>query len=109
MVQRFIWGNGQSKGIPLVTWDKVARPKKHGGLGLRSARMNNVVMLGKQLWGLVQHDEKFWVTTAMAPISGVPSLRRATCLKVVLMSGLEMGALLSGILAGHRWVVCVIE
>ncbi|XP_057419022.1 uncharacterized protein LOC130713254 [Lotus japonicus] len=61
VVRRFIWGNAHSKGIPLVAWDKVARPKKYGGLGLRSARLNNVAMLGKQLWGLVQQDEKFWV------------------------------------------------
>ncbi|KAK7276247.1 hypothetical protein RIF29_17384 [Crotalaria pallida] len=40
----------------LVNWDKCARPKKLGGLGIRKAQEHNVALLGKHAWALFQED-----------------------------------------------------
>ena len=34
----------------LVSWDKVCKPKREGGLGLRKFGLMNKSMLAKQLW-----------------------------------------------------------
>jgi hypothetical protein len=36
--RNFIWRDSNNKGINLVGWDKIARPKIQGGLGIRPAR-----------------------------------------------------------------------
>ena len=59
----FIW-NGRlgTRSLHLVSWNKVARPKHLGGLGIRDARWMNVAFLGKLVWHLLIDDGGFWGT-----------------------------------------------
>jgi len=42
------WKNSNSdKGMPLVAWDKVCRPKQCGGLGIRKTAAVNTAFLAK--------------------------------------------------------------
>ena len=44
----FFWKTSPTaKGLPLVAWDKICRPKKLGGLGLRKAAAMNTAFLAK--------------------------------------------------------------
>ncbi|XP_057418950.1 uncharacterized protein LOC130713176 [Lotus japonicus] len=66
VVRRFVWGTATGNGVSMLAWKKVLQPRRNGGLGIRSARMSNVALLGKQLWNLVQRADKFWVKTIEA-------------------------------------------
>ena len=62
LCRRFLWGSlDEGKGIHLVSWKSVTSPKKAGGLGLRTARDNNIVMLGKLVWSILSNEDKPWV------------------------------------------------
>jgi hypothetical protein len=56
-----IWKDSNNKGIHLVGWNKIARPKQCGGLGVRPAREANISLLGKLVWDMVQSSRKLWV------------------------------------------------
>ena len=61
-IRRCIWAKGDNnQSWNLVAWCEVTCPKSDGGLGIRSARMNNVALLGKLVEDLLQHNDKFWV------------------------------------------------
>ena len=58
----FFWKNSNSdKGMPLVAWDKVCRPKQLGGLGLRKTAAVNTAFLAKLGWKILTQPENFWV------------------------------------------------
>ncbi|XP_024636248.1 uncharacterized protein [Medicago truncatula] len=59
--RNFIWRDSNNKGIHLVGWNKITRPKHLGGLGIRPAREANISLLGKLVWELVQSSNKLWV------------------------------------------------
>jgi hypothetical protein len=59
--RNFIWKGTNNKGIHLVNWSKVTRPKYLGGLGIRAARDANICLLGKLVWDIVQSTNKLWV------------------------------------------------
>lgn len=59
--RNFIWRGSNDKGIHLVGWKKIAKPKNIGGLGIRSAREANICLLGKLIWDLIQRNDKLWV------------------------------------------------
>jgi len=44
----------------MVSWDKVGRPKKAGGLGLRKMEAVNSAFISKLTWKLF-HGESLWV------------------------------------------------
>lgn len=51
--RNFIWaGNGESRKIHWVAWEKVCREKNKGGLGIRKLGEFNLAMLGKWRWNL---------------------------------------------------------
>lgn len=60
--RNFIWKGNSDKSIHLVGWDKITKPKKEGGLGIRMARESNTAMLGKLVWDLHSSADKLWVT-----------------------------------------------
>lgn len=45
----------------MVSWEKITRPKKDGGLGIRSAREADTALLGKLVWDIQQHHDKLLV------------------------------------------------
>ncbi|GAU18899.1 hypothetical protein TSUD_228890 [Trifolium subterraneum] len=53
--------DSHNKGLNLVGWRKISRPKNIGGLGLRSTRDANICLLGKLVWDLLQSKNKLWV------------------------------------------------
>jgi len=58
----FFWKNSHlDKGMPLVAWDKVCRPKQLGGLGLRKTSAVNTAFLAKLGWKILTQPENFWV------------------------------------------------
>jgi hypothetical protein len=59
--RNFIWRGSNGKGIHLVGWEKIAKPKIMGDLGIRTARRTNVCLLGKLVWDMIQHSTKLWV------------------------------------------------
>ena len=49
----------------MVNWEKVTRPKKLGGLGLRQAHRSNIALLGKLVWALEHHKDKLWLSSSL--------------------------------------------
>jgi len=58
---KFVWKGSEDKGIHLVSWDKMTRHKKLGGLGIRIARFQNVALHGKLVWDFLNFEDKLWV------------------------------------------------
>ena len=49
----FLWGSFVSKKkIHLVTWKRITKPKREGGLGIQAAREKNIASLAKLNWRL---------------------------------------------------------
>ena len=49
----FFWQKSRdSSGLPMVAWDKICRPKKSGGLGLRKMEAVNSAFISKLTWKL---------------------------------------------------------
>lgn len=60
-IRDFIWKGNNSKGLNLVNWDTVTKPKQFGGLGVRQARDSNTALLGKLVWAIQTQPNKLWV------------------------------------------------
>jgi len=60
--REFFWKKFNSeKGLPLVAWDKVCRPKNNGGLGLRKSAAVNQAFQGKLAWKILTKQDSLWV------------------------------------------------
>jgi len=60
--QEFLWKSScSSKEFPLVAWDKVCKPKKYGGLGLRKAGATNRAFISKLIQKFYNKLSNFWV------------------------------------------------
>jgi len=60
--REFFWKkNNTEKGLPLVAWDKVCRPKEYGGLGLRKTAEVNQAFQSKLAWNLLTNQDSMWV------------------------------------------------
>lgn len=56
--QGFLWRDSkQEQKMHLVSWNKVCKPKMNSGLGIRSMRQENTVMLAKLGWWLVNSKD----------------------------------------------------
>ncbi|KAF7812868.1 ribonuclease H [Senna tora] len=61
-IMSFIWSSKSSgRDLHLVNWDKIAKPRDMGGLGLRKARQANTALLGKASWSIITGEDKLWV------------------------------------------------
>lgn len=60
-IRSFIWRGHNDSGMHMVGWSKITKPKRHGGLGVRVARHQNIALLGKRIWDLLHEKEKLWV------------------------------------------------
>lgn len=45
----------------MVRWNVITQSKKHGGLGVRRSRDQNVALLGKLVWDILVSKDKLWV------------------------------------------------
>ncbi|PNX65320.1 hypothetical protein L195_g054480, partial [Trifolium pratense] len=61
MARNFLWKGTSNMGIHLVGWDKITKPKKLGGLGIRKAREANTSLLGKLVWNIHKNSDTLWV------------------------------------------------
>jgi len=76
--RNFIWKGANDKGVHLVGWNKIAKPKQIRSLGLRTAREANICLLGKLVWDLIQNNNKLWVNIFMKKYSAKPSFLNAS-------------------------------
>lgn len=61
-VRNFIWKGHKEKGMHMVNWKTITKPCRWGGLGVRVARNQNIVLLGKLIWELISTPDKLWVS-----------------------------------------------
>ncbi|GJW71500.1 RNA-directed DNA polymerase, eukaryota, reverse transcriptase zinc-binding domain protein [Tanacetum coccineum] len=62
LLKGFLWCQGPlSKGKAKVAWKQVCMPKEEGGLGIKSLKKWNKVLLIKQLWKIINKQESLWV------------------------------------------------
>lgn len=64
-IQRnFFWyGDGEKKGIPLLRWDIITKPKEMEGLGVGDMVVKNVAMLFKWWWRFTKEESPLWKRT----------------------------------------------
>jgi hypothetical protein len=60
-VRRFIWKGTGDSGMHLVGWDKISQPRRYGGLGVRVARLQNLSLLRKLIWEVLNTPDELWV------------------------------------------------
>ncbi|PNX98804.1 ribonuclease H, partial [Trifolium pratense] len=60
-VRRFIWKGSGDVGMHLVSWNKITQPRRFGGLSVRVSRLQNISLLGKLVWEILNSPDKLWV------------------------------------------------
>lgn len=64
---RYWWShNDKENKMHWLSWDKLNKPKKQGGLGFRDAHAFNIGMLAKQSWRLLQKPDSLCATILKA-------------------------------------------
>lgn len=62
IARSFIWGSSEgSRKQHLVAWESVCKPKREGGLGVRTAKEMNLALLAKLGWRLLSTHDGLWV------------------------------------------------
>lgn len=58
----FLWFGVSDNSKPRnMSWSKVCKPKKFGGLGIRDLQLWNLVAIGKIAWHISSLNESLWV------------------------------------------------
>ena len=61
LFRNFIWGTIEhKKKLHLVSWKKISKAKKDGGLGLQLAKERNITLLAKLNWQFHQEKDSLW-------------------------------------------------
>ena len=62
IIRNFWWGDETNKRkMHWLSWDKLARPKAHGGIGFRDLRVFNQTLLARQAWRLLTSPDSLCV------------------------------------------------
>ncbi|QHO00044.1 uncharacterized protein DS421_13g403050 [Arachis hypogaea] len=60
-IAKFWWaGSGKERGTHWISWKRMTKSKKDGGLGFRNLENQNIAYLAKQAWRLVKNPEVIW-------------------------------------------------
>ncbi|XP_022032645.1 uncharacterized protein LOC110933746 [Helianthus annuus] len=71
ITRKFLWGGSSSvKKLHWVPWDRVASPKKMGGIGIRNLKEVNIALLSKWGWRFMTDKDNLWVKVISAIHSG---------------------------------------
>ena len=62
ILRHFLWQGGKTerKKYNLINWKQVTQPYEHGGLGIRSPQLLNLVFGGKIVWRFINEDSTWW-------------------------------------------------
>jgi len=64
ILRRFLWsGSSNVSKMCKVAWNKVIKPKDHGGLGLGSLQGKNLALIFKWIWHLDSGNVGGWLET----------------------------------------------
>lgn len=60
--RQFLWGSSTDgrRGISLINWPPVCRPKKWGGIGISNLNITNISLLMRCLWKLYDDPHSLW-------------------------------------------------
>ncbi|XP_074299331.1 uncharacterized protein LOC141630403 [Silene latifolia] len=62
LCRNFLWDGGtEFMRSPLVSWDKVCKPVKEGGLGLKNNAHSNKAAIAKFVWWITSKSDHLWV------------------------------------------------
>ncbi|XP_026459578.1 uncharacterized protein LOC113360264 [Papaver somniferum] len=57
-LQRYWWGenlNTMKRKLHLIAWENICKTKKEGGLGFRISEINNLAMMARSVWRLIEN------------------------------------------------------
>ena len=57
----FFWNKG-AQYKPLISWDRICKPRDIGGLGIRKTEVFNKALQMKLLWKIIADPENIWVS-----------------------------------------------
>lgn len=57
----FIWHGANDCVMHMVSWSKIIKPKKLGGLGIRPSRLQNTFLLGKLFWNILHSENNLCI------------------------------------------------
>ncbi|KAL0291778.1 UNVERIFIED_CONTAM: hypothetical protein Sradi_7013400 [Sesamum radiatum] len=61
-IRTFLWKGSTGRGYAKVAWEHICKPKKEGGLGIRSVLQMNQALMMKHIWRILQADtQSIWV------------------------------------------------
>ncbi|KAH9708700.1 reverse transcriptase domain-containing protein [Citrus sinensis] len=80
MMNSFWWGNhrSDSRGINWMRWERLCKPKAHGGIGFKQLHHFNVAMLGKQGWRLLSQPDSLVARILKSRYHPLTSFGKAT-------------------------------
>ena len=59
--RNFLWGStDKKKKLHMVSWKKITKPKREGGLGIHAAKAKNIALLAKLNWRLKTKTSSLW-------------------------------------------------
>src|SRR4051812_11970252 len=62
-MRKCVWGNAEGRrGIHLLDWDSLCKPKDFGGANLKSAMDMNRALMAKLAWRLLNDSGETWCT-----------------------------------------------
>lgn len=69
IMKNFLWGGSKSASkIAWIKWDKVCRPRKAGGLGVRNWDLFNIALLRKWRWKLMMGSIDIFMQSSLDPV-----------------------------------------
>ncbi|CAA7029674.1 unnamed protein product [Microthlaspi erraticum] len=105
----FLWGSSvEKKKQHLLSWKRVCRPKREGGLGIRSSKDMNLALVVKVGWRLLQDEHSLWARVVRKKYKLGDLHDRTWLIPKSTWSALWRGVargLKEVIWPGHRWVV----